>query len=91
MATVKITVTLPDTQIEEIRKRVAILEAESVSGYIQRAVQWALLNSSEFSALIDQGLLETGGPLTPRERATARKTLAPQKRRTRKTTPGKAA
>ena len=91
MATVKITITLPDKQIEEIRKRVAGHESASVSGFVQRAVQRTLLNSSEFSTMIDQGLIETGGPLTPKERAWAKKMLSPQKRRTKKITPGKAA
>jgi Arc/MetJ-type ribon-helix-helix transcriptional regulator len=77
MATRKITLTLPDKQIEEIRKRVAVHEAVSVSGFVQRAIQRALLNSSEFSAMVDQGLIETGGPLTPKERAWARKMLSP--------------
>lgn len=91
MATVKITITLPDKQIEEIRKRVAVHESASVSGFVQRAVQRTLLNSSEFSAMVDQGLIETGGPLTQKERAWARKMLSPQKRRTKKTAPGKVA
>lgn len=91
MAAVKITITLPDKQIEEIRKRVAVHESASVSGFVQRAVQRALLNSPEFSAMVDQGLIETGGPLTPKERAWATKILSPQKRRTKKSTPGKAA
>lgn len=34
-----ITITLPDKQIEEIRKRVAVHESASVSGVVQRAVQ----------------------------------------------------
>jgi Arc/MetJ-type ribon-helix-helix transcriptional regulator len=54
MAAVKITITLPEKQIEEIRKRVAVHESASVSGFIQRAVQRTLLNSSEFSAMVDQ-------------------------------------
>lgn len=91
MATVEITITLPEQQIEEIRKRVAVHESASISGFVQRAVQRALMNSSEFSAMVDQGLMETGGPLTPKEQAWARKVLSPQQRRARKTTPGKAA
>lgn len=91
MATVKITITLQDTQIEEIRKRVAVHESASVSGFVQRAVQRTLQNSSEFSAMVDQGLLETGGPLTQKERAWAKKMLSPEKRRSRKNTPGKVA
>jgi Arc/MetJ-type ribon-helix-helix transcriptional regulator len=90
MATTKITITLPDRQIEEIRKRVAVHESASVSGFVQRAVQRTLQNTSEFSAMIDQGLLETGGPLTPKERAWAKKMLSPQKRRAPKTSRGKA-
>ena len=69
MATVKITITLPDKQIEEIRKRVAVHESASVSGFVQRAVQRMLMNSAEFSAMVGQGLIETGGPLTAKERA----------------------
>ncbi len=91
MATTKVTVTLPDKQIEEIRRRVAVHESASVSGFVQRAVQRSLLNSSEFSAMIDQGLNETGGPLTPKERAWATKVLSPQKRRAKKSARGKAA
>lgn len=76
MATVKITITLQDKQIEEIRKCVAVHESASVSGFVQRAVQR------------NQGLMETGGPLTAKERAWAQKMLSPQKRRTtRKPTP----
>jgi len=32
MATVKLTITLPDSQIKEIRKRVAVRESTSVFG-----------------------------------------------------------
>ncbi len=76
LATVKITITLPDKQIEEIRQRVALHESASVSGFVQRAVEGTLLNSAE---------------LTPKERAWAKQMLSPQKRRTKKTTPGNAA
>lgn len=91
MAAVKITITLPDDQIKEIRKRVAGHESASVSGFVQQAVQRSLQNTAEFSAMIDQALMETGGPLTPQERAWARKVLSPQKRRGKGTGPGKAA
>lgn len=91
MATVKITITLPDTQIEEIRRRVTVRESASVSGFIQQAVQRTLQNTAEFSSMVDQGLMETGGPLTPKERAWATKMLSPQKRRGKKTTSGKVA
>lgn len=84
MATSKITITLPDKQIEEIRKRVAAQESATISGFVQRAVQRSLENAAEFSAMIDQGLMNTGGPLTQKELAWARKMLTPQKRRAKK-------
>ena len=80
MATSKITITLPDIQIAEIRKRVAARESTSVSGFIQQAVQRSLQNAAEFHAMVNQAVEETGGPLTPKERAWARKMLSPQRR-----------
>ena len=80
MATTKITITLPDSQLEEIRRRVAAKESGSVSGLIQQAVQKSLDNAAEFRATVDQALLETGGTLTAKERIWARKMLTPQKR-----------
>jgi Arc/MetJ-type ribon-helix-helix transcriptional regulator len=80
MATTKITITLPNRQIEEIRKRVAAQEFTSVSGFIQQAVQKSLENAAEFRALVDEALQVTGGPLTSKERAWARRILSPRKR-----------
>jgi len=84
MATTKITITLPDRQLQEIRKRVAALESASVSGFIQQAVQKSLENAAEFRAMVDEALNATGGPLTPKERAWARRMLAPRKRGARR-------
>jgi Arc/MetJ-type ribon-helix-helix transcriptional regulator len=80
MATKKITITLPDRQLDEIRKRVAAQESPTISGFIQLAVQKSLENAAAFRAMIDEGLAETGGPLTSRERAWARRMLTPRKR-----------
>ncbi len=80
MATTKITITLPDLQLAEIRKRVAARESASVSGFIQQAVQKSLENAAEFRAMVDEALKATGGPLTPKERAWARRMLTPRKR-----------
>ena len=79
MATTKITITVPDSQLAEIKRRVAAREATSVSGFVQRAVQKSLENEAEFRAMIAEGLAATGGPLTPSERAWARKMLTSQK------------
>jgi Arc/MetJ-type ribon-helix-helix transcriptional regulator len=84
MATTKITVTLPNAQLADIRKRVAAQDAPSISGFIQQAVQQSLDNEAEFRAMIDQALGETGGPLKPSERAWARKMLSGRKRARRR-------
>lgn len=73
-------ITLPDGQVDEIRRRVAANESASISGFIQQAVQKSVENDAEFRAMMDQALLETGGPLTRRERAWARKMIARQGR-----------
>jgi Arc/MetJ-type ribon-helix-helix transcriptional regulator len=83
MATTKITVTLPDRQLDEIRKRVAAREFASISGFIQEAVQKSLDNSAAFRAMVDEALEATGGPLKPKEQAWARKMLSPRKRQGR--------
>jgi Arc/MetJ-type ribon-helix-helix transcriptional regulator len=80
MATTKVTITLPDSQLEEIRKRVAAHESSSVSGFVQHAVRQSLDNDVEFQAMVDQVLAQTGGPVTPKERAWAKKVLAGRKR-----------
>jgi Arc/MetJ-type ribon-helix-helix transcriptional regulator len=80
MATTKITITLPNRQLAEIRRRVTAREAASVSGFIQQAVQKSLENAAEFRAMVNEVLKETGGPLTPKERAWARRMLSPRKR-----------
>ena len=61
MATIKITTTLPDRQVEEIRRRVAAEESPSISGFIQQAVQKSLEPAAEFRAMVDEALNETGG------------------------------
>ena len=83
MATAKITITLPDRQLDEIRKRVAAQDSPSVSGFIQQAVQKSLENAAEFRAIVEEALKTTGGPLKPKERAWARKMLAARKRGTK--------
>ena len=80
MATTKITITLPDGQLAEIRKRVADRDSPTVSGFIQQAVQKSLDNAAEFRAMVKEGLEQTGGPLRPKERAWARKMLSSQRR-----------
>jgi Arc/MetJ-type ribon-helix-helix transcriptional regulator len=84
MATTKITITLPDRQLEEIRKRVAAQESPTISGFIQLAVQKSLENAAAFRTMIEEGLNATGGPPNPRERAWAKKMLSARKRGARR-------
>lgn len=91
MATTKITITLPDNQVEEIRRRVAAKESGNMSGFIQQAVQKSLENAAEFRAMVDQALLPSGGRLTPKERGWARRMLSPRKRGAKAAKPRKAA
>jgi len=76
MATTKITITLADSQRNEIRKRVAAHESTSVSGFVQQAVQKSLENAAAFRAMVKKALEATGGPLQPKERAWARRMLS---------------
>ncbi len=80
MASTKITITLPNRQLQEIRKHVAAQEYASISGFIQQAVQKSLENAAEFRAMVEQALDATGGPLTAKERAWARRMLGTRKR-----------
>jgi Arc/MetJ-type ribon-helix-helix transcriptional regulator len=71
MATTKITITLPDEQIQAIRKSVAKGTFRSVSAYIQRAVKQALDDTSSWEEMLKESLEKTGGPLTAEEIAWA--------------------
>ena len=90
MATSKITITLHDDQVKEIRSLVAAGQAASVSGFVQHAVGVALSDAAGWKEMLEDALQQTGGALTKKERAWADALLAPreQKRGGRK---GKAA
>lgn len=76
MSTTKVTITLPERQLEEIRRRVAAQYSTSVSEFIREAVQKSLDNAAEFRTMIEDALNATGGPLTPNERAWSKKMLS---------------
>jgi Arc/MetJ-type ribon-helix-helix transcriptional regulator len=86
MAAAKITITLQNEQVEEIRALVAAGEAASVSGFVQHAVRIALHDTAGWRELLGQAILETGGPLMKKEREWADSLLCArtQKRRFRK-------
>ena len=90
MATTKITITLEDQQLEEIRALVAAGAAASVSAFVKHAVGVALFDAAGWREMLDDALRQTGGPLMKKERAWADAILSAdgQKRGFRK---GKAA
>lgn len=85
MATCKVTITLEETQLDQVRKLVESGAASSVSGFVQHAVAVAIDDVAGWGALLAEALRETGGPLTNEERAWADDLLgapaAPKKRR----------
>ncbi|MBS1825507.1 MAG: hypothetical protein JST93_09320 [Acidobacteria bacterium] len=83
MATEKITITLPGSQLKEIRGLVAGGKAASVSGFVKHAVGLALSDVAEWKSMLAEALEATGGPLTKQEREWADSILAPAKNRRR--------
>jgi Arc/MetJ-type ribon-helix-helix transcriptional regulator len=71
----KITVTLPAQAVEAIRELVAEGKADSISGFVQHAVQTSLDDVTGWGAMLAKALEETGGPMTAEERAWADEVL----------------
>src|SRR5262249_29146141 len=69
--TVKITVTIPKKQLEEIRALVKNRRTDSVSGFVKHAIGVSLEDTKDFREMMDEWLMETGGPLTKEERGWA--------------------
>jgi Arc/MetJ-type ribon-helix-helix transcriptional regulator len=90
MATTKITITLEDEQLEEIRALVAAGTAASVSAFVKHAVGVALFDAAGWREMLEDALLQTGGPLIRTERAWADALLSPHRQK-RVSNKGKAA
>lgn len=73
--TQKVTVTLPTEAVETIRGLVASGKADSISGFVQHAVQVSLDDISGWGVMLASALQESGGELTPQERAWASQAL----------------
>lgn len=83
MASKKITITLDDEQVRQIRDLVAAGRASSVSGFVQHAVGVAIDDIAGWGAMLAQALEESGGPLTAEETAWADAALGVPKARRR--------
>jgi Arc/MetJ-type ribon-helix-helix transcriptional regulator len=81
MATQKITITLDQDQVREIRELVAAGRAANVSAFIKHAVNVALSDAAGWKEVLDEALRQTGGPLTKEERAWARAILNTPRRK----------
>ena len=77
MATTKITITLEDNQLEEIRALVAGGAAANVSAFVKHAVGVALFDAAGWREMLEDALRQTGGPLMKKERAWADAILSP--------------
>jgi Arc/MetJ-type ribon-helix-helix transcriptional regulator len=76
MATTKITITLDEQQIKEIRALVTAERVGSVSGFVKHAVTVALHDAAGWREMLQDALRETGGPLTATEREWADSVLS---------------
>lgn len=83
MASKKVTVTLPEEQLQRIRALVESGRADSVSGFVQHAVGVSLDDVAGWGAVLAEALTRTGGKLTTDERAWADTILGTGKRRKR--------
>lgn len=70
-STIKVTVTLPLQQLEEVRRLVSLGKAASVSGFVQHAVSVAISDEAGWGDMLAEALRATGGELTAAERAWA--------------------
>ena len=71
MATKKVTVTLDEAQLDQIRSLVRAGTAPSVSGFVQHAVGVALDDVAGWGAMLAEALRGTGGEMSHEERAWA--------------------
>lgn len=76
MATRKVTITLPVGQVDRIKGLVESGYAASVSGFVKLAVGTALDDVAGWGAILALALEESGGSLSPEERAWADEMLS---------------
>lgn len=81
MATTKVTITLANDQLEQIRALVAQGQAANVSSFVKHAVGVALYDAAGWKEMLEDALQQTGGPLTKKERAWADEVLSPGQRK----------
>ncbi len=83
MASRKITITIDERQVDQIRQLVSAGRAASVSGFVQHAVGVALDDVAGWGAMLARALDDSGGPMSAEEKAWADEALGVPKRRRR--------
>jgi Arc/MetJ-type ribon-helix-helix transcriptional regulator len=83
MATTKITITIEDSQLREVRALVEAGRSPNISAFVKHAVAVALSDAAGWREMLAGALEQTGGPLTKKERAWADGVLAPAPRKRR--------
>jgi Arc/MetJ-type ribon-helix-helix transcriptional regulator len=76
MATKKVTVTLDEGQLDEIRLLVEAGQTSSISGFVQHAVAVSLDDVAGWRAMLGLALEQSGGPITDEEREWGAQVLA---------------
>lgn len=84
MATTKVTITLPDEQVAQIKKLVQSGHAASVSGFVKHAVGVSLEDLTGWGAMLGSALEQTGGALTDEERSWADEILGTSQKKQRR-------
>jgi len=74
MTKAKIAVSLPEELVDHARQAVQRGRAESVSAYVEAALE-EKARLDDLASLLDEMLAESGGPLTARERRAADRAL----------------
>ncbi len=84
MTKAKIAITIPRPLLAKAQRAVKDGRAESVSAYVTSALE-AKAKLDDLKGMLDEMLLETGGPMTPAERREAARMLGirPHRKRAR--------
>ncbi len=76
--TTKLTITIDDAQLKEIKSLIAAGHAANVSAFVKHAVAVALSDAAGWQEMLKEALDKTGGPLSKKERAWADEILSPR-------------
>ena len=79
--TTKVTITLDNDQLSQIRELVAAGKSANVSAFVKHAVNVALQDVAGWQEMLKEALDQTGGPLTDKEQAWLDSIFSPEKQK----------